>query len=217
MAEPIEEEYIPTQGYIHGLKDGIDIKRLMMVYPIHKVLADIYKPTSFNGSLLQDKTSDISYPDTPYKENLEVIVTNLEHYGQSDVIYESFEADKTLLKILSRTGEVIDLPNGTKVIVKDKDKNNHKTYIVDETTALRSVLGKIVAVQYELTPIYLINQTDNLLLTAKRLKESIDSGTILEDDGSAKDLDVVDNIEDLKEFTEDDVIKLSKDGGIYYE
>lgn len=217
MAETLEEEYIPSQGYIHGLKDGIDIKRLIIAYPIHKVLADIYKPLSFNGSLLQDKTSDIEYPELPYKENLEVIVTNLEHYGQSDVIYESFEEDKTLLKILSRTGEVIDLPNGTKVIVKDKDKNNHKSYVVDETSALRSVLGKIVAVQYELTPIYLANQTDNLLLTAKRLKESLESGAILEDDGSAKELSPDDKIELVKEFTEEEVLILDKKGGIYYE
>lgn len=217
MAETLEEEYIPSQGYIHGLKDGIDIKRLIIAYPIHKVLADIYKPLSFNGSLLQDKTSDIEYPELPYKENLEVIVTNLEHYGQSDVIYESFEEDKTLLKILSRTGEVIDLPNGTKVIVKDKDKNNHKSYVVDETSALRSVLGKIVAVQYELTPIYLANQTDNLLLTAKRLKESLESGAILEDDGSAKELSPEDKIELVKEFTEEEVLILDKKGGIYYE
>ena len=178
------EEYIPKQGYIHSIKDDVDIKRLIVTYPIHKVLADIYKPISFNGSLLQDKTSDIEYSEIPYKEDLEVIVTNLEHYGQSDVIYESFEQDKVLLKILSRTGEIIDLPNATKIIVKDRDKNNYKTYIVDETAAIRGVMGEMVAVEFELTPIYLSNQTDNLLSTAKRLKEDLDSGKVLESDGS---------------------------------
>lgn len=205
------------QGYIHSLKDGIDIKRLMIVYPIYKVLVNLYKPVSFSNSLMQDKTSDIEYSDTPYKEDLAVIITNLEHYGESDVIYESFEEDKTLLKVLTKTGEEVDLPDGTKVIVKDVNKNNYKTYIVDATTAIRSVMGTIIAKQCELTPIYLKNQSDNLLLTAKRLQDTMDAGTILEDDGTANGLDSKDVIEELKEFTEEGLLKLNVKGTTYYE
>ena len=205
------------QGYIHSLKDGIDIKRLMIVYPIYKVLVNLYKPVSFSNSLMQDKTSDIEYSDTPYKEDLAVIITNLEHYGESDVIYESFEEDKTLLKVLTKTGEEVDLPDGTKVIVKDVNKNNYKTYIVDATTAIRSVMGTIIAQQCELTPIYLKNQSDNLLLTAKRLQDTMDAGTILEDDGTANGLDSKDVIEELKEFTEEGLLKLNVKGTTYYE
>lgn len=205
------------QGYIHSLKDGIDIKRLMIVYPIYKVLVNLYKPVSFSNSLMQDKTSDIEYSETPYKEDLAVIITNLEHYGESDVIYESFEEDKTLLKVLTKTGEEVDLPDGTKVIVKDVNKNNYKTYIVDATTAIRSVMGTIIAQQCELTPIYLKNQSDNLLLTAKRLQDTMDAGTILEDDGTANGLDSKDVIEELKEFTEEGLLKLNVKGTTYYE
>lgn len=216
MSEETNEEIKPTQGKVHKLKDGLDVKRLIITYPSFKVLADIYKPKSFKGSLLADKTSDIEYDSEPFKKDLEVIVTNLEHYGQSDVVFESFEQDKTLLKILTKE-EDIKLPSGTKVIVKDNNGNNYKTYLVDETEALRGVLGKNHAVQYELTPIYLANQTDDMLLTAKKIRDSIDSGSITEDDGSVKDLSQDEVILDKKEYTEDGVLKIDKKGELFYE
>ena len=200
-------------GLLHGLKDGIDIKRLQIAYPLYKLLVDIYKPLSLNGSILQDKTSDLEYADEPTLKQFECIITNLEHYEKSDVIFESFEEDKTLMKILAEYPSEFDLPIGSKIVVLDASGRGYKTYIVDEKPAITSVLNDVIAFQYELTPSYLINTHDSLLSSAKRIKSRIDSGGLLDEEVTPEEVEEL----KLKEFSEEDILVITEDGGLYYE
>ena len=203
-----------NSGYLHTLHEQTEMNRMIASYPIHKRNLDIYLPLNLRGSINQHNTTEIDYSELPSFEKFEGIITNLENYQDSETIYESFEKELYLLKYLVIGSEPKSLPDGTKVVVLDKDREGYKTFIVKGHSEIKMSVGSVASVQYELTPNYLVNTVDSIIPRASKLIEDLDNGSVLPE----QTIDLVDydaildkdkNIEDI------DIVPIS--GGLYFE
>lgn len=207
---------MPSNGYALNMHKQVDVTRMIIIFPQRKRVCDIYKPTDLNGSLNGLQSTNLDYPDTPTISDFEAIITNLENYENSDIIYESFEKEKYLLKYLMKTTNPVYLTEGTKVVTKDDLGDGYKSFVIRAETEMKSSSGSIIAVQYELTPLYLLEASDNIVKRIQTLTKDIEEGAL-----------VPEHVEDL---LEEDTTPISeplldvnnrpiipKSGGRYYE
>lgn len=205
-------------GYIYEAFNRVDVYRMMQILPIYGVLVDVYRPKNWNGSINGLDTTNLDYEETPIHTDLKVIITNLEHYEDSKTVYESFEEDGFYLKTL--LGEALKLPTSSKIVVKDYSEaglaSEGKTFVTTNRGVIATTpVNNKIASRYELTPIYLHNKGTNPIEEADGLLKKLDDGEIVPDfvEQSPKEDSKLGDLE----YSEDDLIILEKEGGLYYE